>query len=154
MFYKRRDYSRVVDGRNPILAHEYLGRDIKGMDVIVVDDMIASGESMLEVVRKLKALGAVRIFVCSAFGLFCKGLAEFDKAYENGDIAGIYTTNLIYQPQELLDKPWYHSVDMSKYISLLIDTMNVDKSISGLLNPNNRIKDFLKKNGFEVADNK
>lgn len=152
MFYKRRDYSRVVDGRNPILAHEYLGRDIKGMDVIVVDDMIASGESMLEVVRKLKALGAARIFVCSAFGLFCKGLTAFDEAYEKGDIAGIYTTNLIYQPKELLDRPWYHSVDMSKYISLLIDTMNVDKSISGLLNPNDRIKTFLKKNGYKVAE--
>ncbi|MBQ6019247.1 MAG: ribose-phosphate pyrophosphokinase [Clostridia bacterium] len=152
MFYKRRDYSRVVDGRNPILAHEYLGRDIKGMDVIVVDDMIASGESMIEVVKKLRALGAARIFVCTAFGLFCKGLRIFDEAYANGDIAGIYTTNLIYQPQELLDRPWYHSVDMSKYISLLIDTMNVDKSISGLLNPNERIKNFLKKNGYKVAE--
>ena len=154
MFYKRRDYSRVVDGRNPILAHEYLGKDLKGMDVIVVDDMIASGESMLEVVKKLKALGANRIFVCSAFGLFCKGLQLFDEYYENGDITGLYTTNLIYQPQELLDRPWYHSVDMSKYISLLIDTMNVDKSISKLLNPNDRIKGFLESHGYHIAEQK
>ena len=107
---------------------------------------------MLEVVKKLRALGAARIFVCTAFGLFCKGLEKFDEAYENGDIAGIYTTNLIYQTPQLLDRPWYHSVDMSKYISLLVDTMNVDKSISSLLNPNDRIKAFLKKNGYKVAE--
>lgn len=150
MFYKRRDYSRVVNGRNPILAHEYLGKDLTGMDVIVVDDMISSGDSMLEVTQKLKDLNANRIFVCTAFGLFCEGYEHFDKAYENGTIDGIYTTNLIYQSDELLSKPWYHSVDMSKYISLIIDTMNVDKSISGLLNPNDRIANFLKKHGYDI----
>ncbi|MBR1811298.1 MAG: ribose-phosphate pyrophosphokinase [Clostridia bacterium] len=152
MFYKRRDYSRVVNGRNPILAHEYLGKDLTGMDVIVVDDMIASGDSMLEVVSKLKALNANRIFVCTAFGLFCEGFEKFDAAYEKGDLAGIYTTNLIYQTPELLSKPWYHSVDMSKYISLIIDTMNVDKSISQLLNPNDRIRSFLAKKGYKLDD--
>lgn len=153
MFYKRRDYSRVVNGRNPILAHEYLGRDLTGMDVIVVDDMISSGDSMLEVAKKLKDLNANRIFVCTAFGLFCEGFESFDKAYEDGTINGIYTTNLIYQPDELLSKPWYFSVDMSKYISLIIDTMNVDKSISDLLNPNDRIAAFLKKSGYNININ-
>lgn len=150
MFYKRRDYSRIVNGRNPILAHEYLGRDLDGMDVIVVDDMISSGDSILEVAKKLKDYNANRIFVCTAFGLFCNGFDAFDKAYSDGLFTGIYTTNLVYQPEALLGKPWYHSVEMSKYIALLIDTLNMDQSISNLLNPNDRISAFLEKHGYHI----
>lgn len=150
MFYKRRDYSRVVDGRNPILAHEYLGRDLDGMDAIIVDDMISSGESILEVAGKLKNLNANRIFVCTAFGLFCNGFERFDQAYKEGLFHTIFSTNLVYQTPELLSKPWYRSVDMSKYIALIIDTLNMDRSISGLLNPNDRILAFLQKHGYSV----
>ncbi len=150
MFYKRRDYSRVVNGRNPILAHEYLGKDLTNMDVIVVDDMISSGDSMLEVAKKLKDLNAKRIFVCTAFGLFCEGFQHFDSAYQEGLFDAIFTTNLIYQPAELLSKPWYRSVDMSKYISLLVNTLNLDQSLSNLLNPNDRIANFLKKKGYNI----
>lgn len=154
MFYKRRDYSVIVDGRNPILAHEFLGDNVEGKDVIVVDDMISSGDSMLEVATKLKELKAKRIFICSAFGLFCNGLDRFDEAYKDGMIDGVYTTNLVYQPQELLDRDWYYSVDMSKYVALLIDTLNNDKSLSKLLSPGDRISAFLKKNGYSIPENK
>ena len=151
MFYKRRDYSVIINGRNPIIAHEFLGDNVEGKDVIVVDDMISSGESMLEVATKLKDLKAKRIFVCSAFGLFCNGLESFDKAYADGLIDGVFTTNLVYQPEELKKRDWYFSVDMSKYIALLIDTLNNDKSLSELLNPGARIENFLKKNGYDVV---
>lgn len=150
MFYKRRDYSIIVNGRNPILAHEFLGDNVEGKDVIVVDDMISSGDSMLEVATKLKELKAKRIFICSAFGLFCNGLELFDKAYENGLINGVYTTNLVYQTKELMEREWYYSVDMSKYVALLIDTLNNDKSLSALLSPGDRIEAFLKKNGYHI----
>ncbi len=150
MFYKRRDYSVVVNGRNPIIAHEFLGDNVEGKDVIVVDDMISSGDSMLEVATKLKELKAKRILICSAFGLFCNGLDAFDKAYEDGLFDGVFTTNLVYQPPELMQRDWYYSVDMSKYIALLIDTLNNDKSLSKLLNPGERIENFLKKNGYDV----
>ncbi|MCD7774267.1 MAG: ribose-phosphate pyrophosphokinase [Clostridiales bacterium] len=153
MFYKRRDYSTVVGGRNPILAHEFLGDNVEGKDVIVVDDMISSGDSMLEVTAKLKELKANRIYVCSAFGLFCNGLEAFDEAYEKGTINGVFTTNLIYQTQELLKREWYHSVDVSKYVALLIDTLNNDKSLSKLLSPGDRIEEFLKKNGYSITKN-
>lgn len=145
MFYKRRDYSVIVNGRNPILAHEFLGDNVEGKDVVVVDDMISSGDSMLEVATKLKELKANRIFVCSAFGLFCNGLEAFDKAYEKGLINGIFTTNLIYRSPELLKREWFYEVNMSKYVALLIDTLNIDESISKLLSPVDRIESYLEK---------
>lgn len=149
MFYKRRDYSRIVDGRNPIVAHEFLGSNVKGKDVMIVDDMISSGESMLEVASKLKELGAKRIFVFSSFGLFCNGLESFDKAYEQGLITRVFTTNLVYRTPELLQREWFCEVDMSKYVSYIIDTLNHDMSISGLLNPADRIEALLKNKGIK-----
>ncbi|MDR1630329.1 MAG: ribose-phosphate pyrophosphokinase [Oscillospiraceae bacterium] len=149
MFYKRRDYSRVVQGRNPIVAHEFLGSNVEGKDVIVVDDMISSGESMIEVATKLKDLNANRVFVFSAFGLFCNGLQMFDKAFEDGVIHGVFTTNLVYRSPELLGRVWYHEVDMSKFISLIIDTLNHDMSISEFLSPSKRISKFLAEKGFK-----
>ena len=145
MFYKRRDFTRVVNGRNPIIAHEFLGTDIEGKDMIVVDDMISSGESMIEVIRELKKRGANRIFVFSTFGLFTNGLELFDKAYEEGCLTKLLTTNLVYQTPELLSRPYYVSCDMSKYIALLVDTLNHDVSISDLLNPYDRIQALLNK---------
>ena len=145
MFYKRRDYTRIVNGRNPIVAHDFLGSNVEGKDVIVIDDMISSGESMLDVARKLKALKARRIFLYSTFGLFTNGMDKFDAAYEEGVFDRILTTNLIYQTPELLSRPYYISCDMSKYIALLIDTLNHDASISDLLDPYERIAAFLEK---------
>ncbi|MCR5609488.1 MAG: ribose-phosphate pyrophosphokinase [Lachnospiraceae bacterium] len=145
MFYKRRDYTKIVNGRNPIVAHEFLGSDVKGKDMLIIDDMISSGESMLDVATELKKRGAGRIFMCSTFGLFTNGLAKFDKAYEDGLIYRVLTTNLVYQTEELLSRPYYINVDMSKYIALLIDSLNHDSSISDLLNPSTRIQNILKK---------
>ena len=140
MFYKRRDYTKIVNGRNPIVAHEFLGTSVEGKDMIIIDDMISSGESMLEVAAALKARKANRIFVFSTFGLFTNGLEKFDEYYEKGLIDKVLTTNLIYQPQELLDKPWYINCDMSKYIAYIIDILNHDSSISDLLNPVEKIQ--------------
>ncbi len=145
MFYKRRDYTRIVDGRNPIVAHEFLGSDIEGKDMLIIDDMISSGDSMIDVATELKKRKAGRIFVASTFGLFTNGLEKFDRAYEEGLIYRVMTTNLVYQPEELLTKPYYINVDMSKYVALLIDTLNHDASISELLNPTERIQRILKK---------
>ena len=145
MFYKRRDYSTVVNGKNPIVAHEFLGDDVKGKDVIIIDDMISSGESVLEVAAALKARKAKRIFVATTFGLFTSGLDIFDKAYEEGLIYRVLTTNLIYQRPELLEKPYYINCDMSKYIAYIIDTLNHDSSISDLLNPNDRIHNIIER---------
>lgn len=145
MFYKRRDYSRIVDGRNPIIAHEFLGSDIEGKDIIIVDDMISSGESMIDVARELKKRKAGRIFMCATFGLFTNGLESFDKAYREGVFYRVLTTNLIYQTPELLEREYYINVDMSKYIALLIDTLNHDQSISSLLNPTERIQNIMHK---------
>ena len=145
MFYKRRDYTKVVDGRNPIVAHEFLGSSVEGKDVLIVDDMISSGESMLEVAAALKARKAKRIFVATTFGLFTGGLEIFDKAYEEGLIYRVLTTNLIYQRPELLEKPYYINCDMSKYIAYIIDTLNHDSSISDLLNPNDRIHNIIER---------
>ncbi len=145
MFYKRRDYSRIVDGRNPIIAHEFLGSNLTGKDVIIIDDMISSGESMIDVATELKRRKANRIFVAATFGLFTNGMEKFDEAREKGLIDKVLTTNLVYQPQEVLNRDYYINVDMSKYIALLIDTLNHDQSISELLNPAERISDFLKK---------
>lgn len=146
-FYKRRDYTKIVNGRNPIIAHEFLGSDVKGKDVLLIDDMISSGDSILDAAKELKRRKANRIFVAATFGLFTNGLDKFDEAYEKGIIHRILTTNLIYQTPELLTKPWYINVDMSKYIALIIDTMNHDNSISQLLNPVERIHNILKKYG-------
>lgn len=145
MFYKRRDYSRIVDGRNPIIAHEFLGADLEGKDVIITDDMISSGESMIDVATELKRRKANRIFVAATFGLFTNGMDKFDEAVEKGLIYRVMTTNLVYQPQELLSRDYYISVDMSKYVALLIDTLNHDQSISDLLNPTERIQNILVK---------
>ncbi len=139
MFYKRRDYTRIVDGRNPIIAHEFLGTSVEGKDMIVIDDMISSGDSVLEVAAELKSRKAHKIFVFSTFGLFTSGLDKFDRAYEEGIIDRVLTTNLIYQTPELLRREWYINCDMSKYIAYIIDTLNHDSSISDLLNPNERI---------------
>jgi ribose-phosphate pyrophosphokinase len=139
MFYKRRDYTKIVNGRNPIVAHEFLGTNVEGKDVIIIDDMISSGESMIDVASELKKRGASRVFCATTFGLFTNGFDKFDEAYEKGIIDKILTTNLVYQPDELLSKPWYINVDMSKYMALLIDTLNHDSSISDLLNPVERI---------------
>jgi len=145
MFYKRRDYSTVVNGRNPIVAHEFLGASVEGKDVIIIDDMISSGESMLDTARELKKRKAKRVFVASTFGLFTNGLESFDKAYEEGVISKILTTNCIYQTPELLSKPYYVNVDMSKYVALLIESLNHDRSISELLDPSDKIHRLLKK---------
>ncbi len=145
MFYKRRDYTKIVNGRNPIVAHEFLGSSVEGKDVIVIDDMISSGESVLEVAQELKARKANRVFICSTFGLFTNGLDKFDEAYEKGLISRVLTTNLIYQTPELLSRPYYINCDLSKYIAYIIDTLNHDASISDLLNPNDRIQAALTK---------
>lgn len=144
-FYKRRDYTKIVEGRNPIIAHEFLGSDVAGKDVVVIDDMISSGESMIDVATELKRRKANRIFVASTFGLFTNGLKKFDEAYKSGLIYRVMTTNLVYQPQELLERGYYINVDMSKYIALLIDTLNHDCSIAEYLNPTERIEKILKK---------
>lgn len=140
MFYKRRDYTRIVDGRNPILAHEFLGSSVEGKDVIIYDDMISSGESCLEVARALKDRKARRVFIFATFGLFTNGLDSFDRAYREGIINKVFTTDLVYQTPELLSREWYASCGMSKYIAYIIDTLNHDSSISDLLNPSDRIQ--------------
>ena len=143
MFYKRRNYSVIINGRNPIEAHEYLGKNVRNKDIIVVDDMISSGESMFEVAQQLKEKGARRIFIFAAFGLFANGLARFDEMYEKGVFDRIFTTNLIYRSDEVKKREWYTEVNMCKYVALLIETLNHDKTISDLLNPSKRIHDLL-----------
>ncbi len=147
MFYKRRDYSTIVNGRNPIIAHEFLGTNVDGKDIIIVDDMISSGDSTIDIARQLKERNARRIFVCTTFGLFVEGLDAFDKAYEEGYIERVFTTNLVYRNPELLKRPWYCEVDMSKYIAYIINTLNHDQSMSELLDPSARVKRFLAKLG-------
>ena len=149
MFYKRRDYTKVVNGRNPIVAHQYLGESVEGKDLIIVDDMISSGESMLEVARKLKELKARRIFVCCSFGLFCNGLEVFDKAYEEGVFEKVYTTNGIYQSPELLERDWYENVELSKYLAYFLDTINHDLSVSSLLDSSTKIHQLLVNKGLK-----
>ncbi|MCI9438148.1 MAG: ribose-phosphate pyrophosphokinase [Lachnospiraceae bacterium] len=145
MFYKRRDYTTIVNGRNPIIAHEFLGTSVEDKDMIIIDDMISSGDSILEVAAALKGRKARKIFVFSTFGLFTGGLDRFDEAYRQGVIDKILTTNLIYQTPELLKREWYINCDMSKYIAYIIDTLNHDSSISDLLNPNERIQNVVAK---------
>ena len=150
MYYKRRNYSVIVNGKNPIEAHEYLGRSVEGKDVMIVDDMISSGESVLDIAQKLKAQGARRIFIFTAFGLFCNGLESFDEAFKKGEITKVFTTNLVYRIPELASREWYCEVDMSKYISILIDTLNHDETISQLLSPVTRIKALMEKHTAEL----
>lgn len=143
MFYKRRDYTTIIDGRNPIVAHEFLGDSVEGKDCIVIDDMISSGDSMLDVAKQLKERKANRIIVITTFGLFTNGMDKFDDAYNNGLIYKILTTNLVYQKPELLEREYYTSVDMSEYIAALIDNLNCDNSISDLINPAVKIQKYL-----------
>ena len=143
MFYKRRDYTKIVNGRNPIVAHEFLGSSVEGKDVLIIDDMISSGESMLDVAKELKRRKARKVFICSTFGLFTGGLAKFDQYYQDGLIHRILTTNLVYQTPDLLSRPYYINVDMSKYIALIIDNLNHDASLSDLLTPTKRINKLL-----------
>ena len=152
MFYKRRDYAHIVNGRNPIVAHEFLGSSVEGMDVIIIDDMISSGESVLEVAKELKARKAKRVFAAATFGLFTNGLSKFDEAYEQGLIDKILTTNLTYQTPELLSKPYYINCDMSKYIALIIDTLNHDATMSELLDPVKRIHKVI--NAYKEEQNR
>ena len=153
MFYKRRDYSTIVNGKNPILEHKYLGKDLQGKDVIIVDDMISSGGSLLDVATQLKEVyGAKRVFNFATFGLFTDGFAAFDEAYEKGIIDKIFTTNLVYRKPEILDKPWYVEVNMAKYVSYIIDTLNHDTTISNLLDPNTRIAKLLEKHRATLAE--
>ena len=152
MFYKRRDYSIVVNGKNPIVAHEYLGRSVEGKDVIIVDDIISSGESMMDVAYQLKQRGAKRIFLFASFGLFCEGLDAIDEAYRAGNFTKLFTTNLIYRTPELLSREWYCEVNMCKYVALIIDTLNHDQTINHVLNPAERIKMILDKHLAELEN--
>ena len=145
MFYKRRDYSIIVNGKNPIVAHEYLGRDVKDKDVIIIDDMISSGDSVIDVAQQLKEKGAKRIFVFATFGLFCNGLENMDKAYSEGIFTKIFTTNLVYRTPELLAREWYQEVNMCKYVAYIIDTLNHDRTISHLLDQSKKIHTILDK---------
>ncbi len=145
MFYKRRDYSVIINGKNPIVAHEYLGRDVKDKDVIIIDDMISSGDSVIDVAQQLKSKGANRIFVFATFGLFCNGLENMDKAYEEGIFSKIFTTNLVYRTPELLSREWYQEVNMCKYVAYIIDTLNHDRTISHLLDQSKKIHTLLDK---------
>ena len=151
MFYKRRDYSRIVNGKNPIVAHEYLGKDLDGKDVIIVDDMISSGDSLFDVAKQIKKRGAKRIFNFATFGLFTNGLEGFDKAYEEGIIDKIFTTNLIYNDPALAEKEWYVEVNMCKYVSYIIDTLNHDESISLILDPVKKIHALIDKHNAELG---
>ncbi len=150
MFYKRRDYSTIVNGRNPIVAHEFLGADVEGKDMIIIDDMISSGDSMLEVAQLLKERKAAKIFMCSTFGLFTNGLEKFDKAFEQGIFDRLLTTNLVYQDPELFKRPYYINCDLSKYIAFIIDHLNHDVSISSLLDPAERIQKVIRKHRKKI----
>ncbi len=143
MFYKRRDYSKIIDGRNPIVAHEYLGNSMEGKDVFVADDIISSGESVLDIAYALKAKNARRFFAYCTYALFTNGLEKFDKAYEEGYISGVFGTNLTYRSPELLERPWFHEVDVSKYVSYFIASINHDVSIGTVIDPHQKIKSLL-----------
>lgn len=143
MFYKRRDYTTIVDGVNPIVAHDFCGESVKNKDVIVIDDMIASGGSMIDTATQLKSMGAKRVFIFSTFGLFTHGFEKFDKAYSQGIFDRIFTTNLIYQKPELLEKPWYFSVGMNNYIATLIDNLNKENNLREIVRPVKRVKEMI-----------
>ena len=148
MFYKRRDYSTIINGKNPIVAHEFLGDDVQGKDVIIVDDMISSGGSMLDVAKQLKSRNVGRVFVCTTFGLFTDGLEKFDEYYEKGYISKVITTNLTYLPPELYEKPYFVKADMSKFLALIIDSLNHDVTIGAVLNPTDKIHALLEKRAW------
>lgn len=145
MFYKRRDYSTIINGKNPIVAHEFLGDNIDGKDVIIIDDMVSSGGSMLDTARKLKSMNAKRVFICCSFGLFTDGLAAFDEAYEKCYFDNVVTTNLTYQPPELKERPYYVEADMSKFLASIIDFMNHDSSMANVSTPTEKIHELLAK---------
>ncbi len=142
-FYKRRDYTQVINGRNPIIAHEFLGESVENLDIIVVDDMISSGESILDIARELKKRKANRIFCATTFGIFTDGLENFNQAYEQGLITKVFGTNLIYRRPELLAAPWFQDVNMAKFVALLIDAINHDASLSKLVDPTDKIRKLL-----------
>ena len=149
MFYKRRDYSRVVNGRNPIVAHEYLGESVEGKDVFIADDIISSGESMLDIGYELKKRGAKRIFCNATYAIFTAGLAEFDKAYADGIISGVFGTNLTYRTPDLLSREWFHEVDVSKYIAYFVAAINHDMSVSNIIDPHAKIEALLQRYGVK-----
>lgn len=151
MFYKRRDYSTIVNGKNPIVAHEFLGTDIKGKNIIIIDDMISSGESMLDVAKQIKERGASRVFVCTSFGLFTEGFEKFDEYYEAGYIDRVITTNLTYLPPAALEKPYFVVADMSKFIALIIDSLNHDITMSSVLVPTDKIHKLLDRHNTDLA---
>mgnify|MGYP000047898641 CR=1 FL=1 len=151
MFYKRRDYSKVINGRNPIVAHEFLGSSVEGKTVIVVDDMIASGESMLDTAKELKERKAEKVIICCTFGLFTAGLEKFDKAYNDGIIKAVLGTNLTYRKPELLEREWYYDVDVSKYTAYFIAAINHDKSVSSIIDPMTKIRTLLDKHGIPMG---
>jgi ribose-phosphate pyrophosphokinase len=150
MFYKRRNYSVIVNGRNPIVAHEYLGSNLEGKDAIIVDDMIASGDSIIDVASQLKQRGAKRIFAFTTFGLFTSGLDKFDQAYEDGILHKVFTTNLVYRTPELKKRDWYCEVNMCKYVAYIIDTLNHDGTMSGLLDPAKRISSLMERHRKDI----
>jgi ribose-phosphate pyrophosphokinase len=145
MFYRRRNYTVTVNGENPIVAHEFLGAPVEGKDIVLLDDMISSGNTVLQIAKELKSLGARRIFICATFGLFTDGLDKFDEAWKKGIFHSLLTTNLVYQRPELLSKPYYRGCDLSKFIALIIGSLNHDSSLSDLLDPVDRINRFLRK---------
>lgn len=149
-FYKRRDYTTVVNGRNPIIAHEFLGDSVEGMDILIVDDMISSGDSMLDIAKAMKERGARKVFCAVTFGLFTEGIDNFNKAYEQGVFDKVFATNLIYRRPELLEAPWFADVNMCKFVALLIDAINHDASLSNLINPTEKIKKLLKEKGENI----
>lgn len=149
-FYKRRDYTKVVNGRNPIIAHEFLGDSVEGMDILIVDDMISSGDSMLDIAREMKDRGARNVYCAVTFGLFTEGIDHFNKAYEEGIINKVFATNLIYRRPELLEAPWFADVNMCKFVALLIDAINHDSSLSNLINPTEKIKKILREKGEKI----
>lgn len=149
MFYKRRDYAKIVNGRNPIVAHEYLGESVDGKDLFITDDIISSGESMLDIAYALKKQNAGRIFANATYAIFTNGLEKFDKAYEEGVIAGVFGTNLTYRTPELLQRPWFHEVDVSKYIAYFIAALNHDMSVSAIIDPHEKINALLEKTGHK-----
>ena len=149
MFYKRRDYSTIINGRNPIIAHEYLGNSVEGKDVFVADDIISSGESMLDLAYNLKEKKANRIYIFATYAIFTNGLEKFNQAYKDGIINGVFGTNLTYRTPELLNNPWFYEVDMSKYIAYIIEAINHDMSISQLLDPHDKIDSLLKKHNLK-----
>lgn len=152
MFYKRRDYTRIVNGKNPIVAHEFLGNEIEGKDIIIIDDMISSGDSMIDTARQLKTMKAKRVFICTTFGIFTNGLAAFDRAYEERVFDRVITTNLSYRPPELLTKPYYLEADMSKFLASIIDFLNHDLSIEQVTTPTEKIQNIIELylNGNEI----